>query len=201
MPLSKPIVGVSGRVYHELPVPAGTIVTISTVGYNLCVHPFSVRITGLETGFTSCRNKDLWGPDAHEFRPERWFDMNEKAESPVGVYSNLYVMRFYVHWLYRELRSFDIAPPSPEGTEVALDGDSRASPALTCLNKTITDRDHSVIEIHAFLVTLVRQFDFSLPDNGREVWKLRPGIITPVVVGEEDKGPQLWLKVAALRNE
>ena len=37
-----------------------------------------------------CRNQDVWGPDAHQFRPERWFEMKEQAESPVGVYGNLY---------------------------------------------------------------------------------------------------------------
>ena len=37
------------------------------------------------------RNQDLWGSDAHEFRPERWFEMKEQVESPVGVYGNLYV--------------------------------------------------------------------------------------------------------------
>ena len=57
------------------------------------------------------------------------------------------------------------------------------------------------MEMHAFLVTLVRQFDFSLPEDGREVRKLRPGVVTPVMVGEEEKGPQLLLKVTALGNE
>jgi len=35
LPLTKPIVGTSGRVYTELPIPKGTPVTISTIGYNL----------------------------------------------------------------------------------------------------------------------------------------------------------------------
>jgi hypothetical protein len=51
------------------------------------------------------------------------------------------------------------------------------------------------------LATLIRQFDFSLPDNGQEIWKMRPKFIVPVVVGEEQKGPQLPLKVTALRDE
>jgi hypothetical protein len=37
LPLSKPFVGVSGKVYNELPVPAGTILYISNFGYNLYV--------------------------------------------------------------------------------------------------------------------------------------------------------------------
>jgi hypothetical protein len=63
-----------------------------------------------------------------------------------------------------------------------------------------TDRTGSLVEIHTFLVTLVRQFNFSLPEDGREVRVTRPGVITPVVVGEEHKGPQLPLKITAVRN-
>lgn len=39
IPLSKPFVGVSGKVYTELPISTGTLTYISTVGYNLCVRP------------------------------------------------------------------------------------------------------------------------------------------------------------------
>lgn len=35
VPLSKPIVGVSGKVYRELAIPRGTIINISPLGYNL----------------------------------------------------------------------------------------------------------------------------------------------------------------------
>jgi hypothetical protein len=38
LPLLKPIVGVSGEVYKEVSIPAGTFVMISTIGYNLCVY-------------------------------------------------------------------------------------------------------------------------------------------------------------------
>ena len=96
LPLSKPIVGLSGKVYNELPVPAGTIVTISTSGYNLYVLPLSTppsKSWWLRPVSTFRRNKDIWGPDAYEFRPERWLDMNEKPESPIGVYGNLCVMK------------------------------------------------------------------------------------------------------------
>ena len=37
LPLTKPVVGTSGRVYTELPLPKGTPVTISTIGYNLYI--------------------------------------------------------------------------------------------------------------------------------------------------------------------
>jgi len=143
LPLSKPIVGLSGKVYKELPVPAGTIVMISTFGYNL--------------------NKDVWGPDADEFRPERWLDMNGKPESPIGVYGNL----------------------------ATFSGGHRS-----CIGWRF-----AVIELHTFLVTLVRQFDFSLAKNEQEMLKARSGVIMPMVVGEEHKGPQMPLKVTILGNE
>jgi hypothetical protein len=55
--------------------------------------------------------------------------------------------------------------------------------------------------MHTFLVTLVRQFDFSLPENGQEVQVRRPRLISPVVVGEEDKGVQIPLRVTVLENK
>jgi len=140
LPLSKPIVGLSGKIYKDLPVPAGTVVTVSTVGCNL--------------------NKDVWGPDAYEFRPERWLDMNEKLESQVGVYGNL--------------ATFSGGHKSCIGWRFA------------------------VIELHTFLVTLVRQFDLSLADNGQEVKKMRPGMMTPMVVGEEHKGPRCRSRLPCL---
>ena len=35
------------------------------------------------------RNKDVFGQDANEFRPERWLDEEKKIESKMGVYSGL----------------------------------------------------------------------------------------------------------------
>ena len=37
LPLSKPVVGVSGKVYREIHVPAGTLVWVSAMGYGLYV--------------------------------------------------------------------------------------------------------------------------------------------------------------------
>ena len=39
IPLSKPVVGVSGKVYTELEIPKGTVVTVSQFGHNLWAIP------------------------------------------------------------------------------------------------------------------------------------------------------------------
>ena len=57
----------------------------------------------------------------------------------------------------------------------------------------------SVVELNAFLVTLFRQFDFSLPEGTGEVKWTRTN--APMVAGEEHKGPQLPLKVTVLGFE
>jgi hypothetical protein len=35
IPLSKPVVGVSGKVHNELAIPGGTLVSVSIYGYNM----------------------------------------------------------------------------------------------------------------------------------------------------------------------
>ncbi|KAJ3559695.1 hypothetical protein NM688_g182 [Phlebia brevispora] len=72
MPLSKPIRGVDGSLINELLVPRGTLVV---------------------AGLSMCNiNKDIWGEDADEWKPERWLsplpDAVKDAHIP-GVYANL----------------------------------------------------------------------------------------------------------------
>ncbi|KAI0723656.1 cytochrome P450 [Fomitopsis betulina] len=72
MPLSAPIRGVDGTLISEVPVPKGTYVHIAILASN--------------------RNPQLWGPDAGEWKPERWLnplpETVKEAHIP-GVYSNL----------------------------------------------------------------------------------------------------------------
>jgi len=70
LPLSTPITGVDGTVLHSIPVPKGTSIYIAIAAAN--------------------HDKDIWGEDALEFKPERW--TNGKADSVTtklpGIYGN-----------------------------------------------------------------------------------------------------------------
>jgi hypothetical protein len=74
LPLRKPIIGNDGTEVREIMVPNGTHVTVSLLGAN--------------------RNRDIWGQDAYEWKPERWMsplpDSVTEAHFP-GVYSNMSV--------------------------------------------------------------------------------------------------------------
>ncbi|KAI0739186.1 cytochrome P450 [Daedaleopsis nitida] len=52
LPLSTPITCPNGQSINELVVPSGTLVWVNIFGLN--------------------RDKDVWGPDADEWKPERW---------------------------------------------------------------------------------------------------------------------------------
>ena len=72
MPLSEPIPCLDGITMKEIPVPAGTTVLIA------------IRPTNL--------NKDVWGDDVLEFKPERWLSPLPTTVTDAripGVYSNL----------------------------------------------------------------------------------------------------------------
>ena len=58
----------------------------------------------------------------------------------------------------------------------------------------------SVIEMQAFLVTLIRKFDISHADHQPQIRTLKSGLLIPVVLGEEHKGTQLPLKITAIRS-
>ena len=90
LPLTNPVVGTSGKVYTELPIPKGTPVTISAFGYNMCTALTDSYLAVYSYKKSCDRNKDVWGSDAYDFRPERWLETKEQVEFPVGVYGNLY---------------------------------------------------------------------------------------------------------------
>ena len=78
MPLSQPFVGTDGTTIKEIPIPAGTSIVIGIQASNL--------------------NKNVWGDDVLEFKPERWMSALPETvtESHIpGVYSNLLVPDVY----------------------------------------------------------------------------------------------------------
>ena len=76
-----------------------------------------------------------------------------------------------------------------------------SSPTLFTLPGTLKFvLSNSVIEMQAFLVTLIRKFDISLADHHPQIRRSRTGPLVPLVLGEEYKGVQLPLKITAIRN-
>lgn len=70
LPLSKPIIGRNGEEITKLPIAKGTKIILSIAAYN--------------------RNKEIWGEDAHEYKPERWLENGQDRKGPtLGVYGNL----------------------------------------------------------------------------------------------------------------
>ncbi|KAF5316334.1 hypothetical protein D9619_006490 [Psilocybe cf. subviscida] len=72
LPLSTPVKGLNGEYISEITVPKGSLVIISL--------------------FLANRNPDIWGPDANEWKPERWLSpiptSVTEARLP-GIYSHL----------------------------------------------------------------------------------------------------------------
>jgi len=69
IPLSAPIYDRKGRAMSEIRIKKGDVITIPIAPIN--------------------QLKSLWGPDAHEFRPERWDQVPGAVSSIPGIYSNL----------------------------------------------------------------------------------------------------------------
>ncbi|CAL1697383.1 unnamed protein product [Somion occarium] len=71
MPLSQPIHGVDGQPIQEIPIPKDTSVVIGIRASNL--------------------NREIWGDDVREWKPERWLEPLPKTVTEAhipGVYSN-----------------------------------------------------------------------------------------------------------------
>ncbi|KZV83332.1 cytochrome P450, partial [Exidia glandulosa HHB12029] len=69
IPLSSPITDRKGQVMNEIKVQMGDVIFVPITVLN--------------------RAEDIWGSDAHEFRPERWMNMSEKASNIPGIFAGL----------------------------------------------------------------------------------------------------------------
>ncbi|KAI0743400.1 cytochrome P450 [Daedaleopsis nitida] len=69
IPLQYPVVSETGETVTEVPVRAGQVIYTSFAAYH--------RLT------------DIWGADANEWNPDRWFRPDMGKQTSVGVFSNL----------------------------------------------------------------------------------------------------------------
>jgi len=91
VPLSNPVYDKDGKLLHEVFLKKGIKIFANITGYN--------------------RHPDVFGPDPHVFRPERWLDIQE-SKIKFGVYGNLGIFGAGVHacigWRFAlyEIQSF-----------------------------------------------------------------------------------------------
>jgi len=94
VPLAEAIQDKDGNVLHQVCLRKGVKIFTNIAAYN--------------------RHPDLWGPDPHVFRPERWLDMKEDKVK-FGVYGNLGIFGAGIHacigWRFAlyEIQTFLIA--------------------------------------------------------------------------------------------
>jgi len=90
-------------------------------------------------------------------------------------------------------------PSLPEEKTVLAGGLRKSSIFSTTRTMNAYAICRSVAEIRAFLVTLVREFRFSIPE-GRNIRTLRTLMLVSMVIGEEHRGPQLPLTVTPVKD-
>ncbi|KAJ7087980.1 cytochrome P450 [Mycena belliarum] len=109
LPLAKPYIDQNGQAHESLPIPKG-----------LMMH---IPILALNT------DKEIWGPDANEFRPERWEKIPDAAGDIPGVWANLFTFFAGPHncigfrfslvemkaLLFTLVRAFEFEPAVPKG--------------------------------------------------------------------------------------
>ncbi|KAJ7801588.1 cytochrome P450 [Mycena olivaceomarginata] len=108
LPLSKPYVDKEGEPHNSLVIPKGQIIYIPILAVNT--------------------DKDIWGPDAREWKPERWETIPEEVSAIPTVWGNLLTFfagphncvgsRFAVlelkAMLFTIIRAFEVEKAVPE---------------------------------------------------------------------------------------
>ncbi|KAJ7622150.1 cytochrome P450 [Roridomyces roridus] len=109
LPLAKPYIDKDGKEHYSLPIPQGQIIHIPILAINT--------------------DKEIWGDDAEEFRPDRWEKIPEAANSVPGVWAHLLTFFAGPHncigfrfslveikaLLFALIRAFEFEPALPEG--------------------------------------------------------------------------------------
>ncbi|KAJ7025802.1 cytochrome P450 [Mycena alexandri] len=101
LPLSKPYIDREGKSHDSLPIPKGQMMHVPILAINT--------------------DKEIWGEDAHEFRPERWEKIPERASAVPGVWANLMTFFAGPHnchrlkaLLFTLIRAFEFEPGVPK---------------------------------------------------------------------------------------
>ncbi|KAJ7872698.1 cytochrome P450 [Mycena leptocephala] len=109
LPLSQPYIDKTGKAHDSLLIPKGQIIHLPLSGLNV--------------------DKEIWGDDAEEFRPERWENVPSAASGIPTVWANLFTFgagptncigfRFSLTeikaLLFTLLRAFEFEPAVPKG--------------------------------------------------------------------------------------
>ncbi|KAJ7480942.1 cytochrome P450 [Mycena latifolia] len=109
LPLSKPYVDKTGKAYDNLPIPKGQVMHIPILAVNT--------------------DPEIWGPDAREFKPERWEKVPDAAGDVPGVWAHLLTFFAGPHncigfrfslvemkaLLFTLVRAFEFEPAVPKG--------------------------------------------------------------------------------------
>ncbi|KAJ7480949.1 cytochrome P450 [Mycena latifolia] len=109
LPLSKPYVDKTGKAYDSLPIPKGQVMHIPILAVNT--------------------DPEIWGPDAREFRPERWEKVPDAAGDVPSVWAHLLTFFAGPHncigfrfslvemkaLLFTLVRAFEFEPGVPRG--------------------------------------------------------------------------------------
>ncbi|KAK1231785.1 hypothetical protein PQX77_005077 [Marasmius sp. AFHP31] len=144
IPLEYPVVSSSGHVIREVPVAKDQRVIASVDVYN--------------------RLKEVWGEDAHEWRPTRFLE--DKTQTTLGVYGNVFTFG--------------------AGARACI-----GSPFLIAA-RTLTGQDlNRILEVQAVIVTLLEAFELSLPKEGLDIMRAKGIIMRPVIRGQLHEGQQM----------
>ncbi|PVG01512.1 cytochrome P450 [Serendipita vermifera] len=150
VPVEKPYIDKYGKERHNIPVKKGDIFMIPIYAIN--------------------RMEEIWGPDANEFKPERWlsplpsrhseFNMASETSNPV--------------WGWGGVLTFSSGQRGCIGFRFA------------------------VLEMKAILLQVMRAFEFELAVPKSEIGKTHMLVSRPMVKSEPEKGNQLPMIVRPL---
>ncbi|KAI0253566.1 cytochrome P450 [Lactifluus subvellereus] len=128
IPLALPITTKSGEQVTSIPVKKGTQIDIAIDVYN--------------------RLPEVWGPDADDWNPERFLNLDKSKQTSIGVFANLMNFSGGVH---------------------------------SCIGWRF-----AVLEMQLIAVTLLENFEFSLPPQTEKtrIYRKPAGLMLPMTEGE-----------------